>query len=149
MFSKTCEYAIRAMVYIVTKTGEGLKVGIKDVAKNIGAPEAFVGKILQTLSRRGIVSSIKGPNGGFFIDEQKDLPLISIVRAIDGDDILVNCGLGIKTCSDKHPCPIHFEYADIRNRIAAMLKRNTIQDLASGIVSGHTFLQKAKDRRYK
>lgn len=147
MFSKTCEYAIRAMVYIVTKTGEGLKVGIKDIARNIGAPEAFVGKILQTLSRRGIVSSIKGPNGGFFIDNDQDLPLISIVRAIDGDGILTSCGLGIQTCSDKHPCPIHFEYADIRSRIAVMLKRNTIQDLASGIVSGHTFLRKTKNNR--
>lgn len=147
MFSKTCEYAIRAMVYIVTKTGEGLKVGIKDIARNIGAPEAFVGKILQTLSRRGIVSSIKGPNGGFFVDNDQDLPLITIVRAIDGDGLLTSCGLGIHTCSEKQPCPLHFEYADIRNRIAVMLKRNTIQDLASGIVLGQTFLRKAKKSR--
>lgn len=149
MFSKSCEYAIRAMVYIVTKTGEGLKAGIKEIARNIGAPEPFVGKILQTLSRSGMVSSIKGPNGGFFIDDKKDLPLISIVRAIDGDDLLTSCGLGIETCSAKHPCPIHHEYEAIRNKVAAMLRSNTIQDLASGIVSGHTFLIKDNHLNYK
>lgn len=149
MFSKTCEYAIRAMVYIVAKTGEGLKVGIKEIAKNIGAPEAFVAKILQTLSRCGLVSSIKGPNGGFFIEDKAHLPLISIVRAIDGDDMLTNCGLGIKECSAKRPCPIHHEYVAIRIKVAAMLKSNTIHDLATGIISGHTFLTKDKQLNFK
>ena len=144
MFSKSCEYAIRAMVYIVTKTGAGLRVGIKEIAKNIGAPEAFVAKILQTLSRSGLVNSIKGPNGGFYIDNKTKLPLMSIVRAIDGEDILTSCGLGIKTCSARRPCPIHNEYAPIRIKVASMLKSNTVQDLASGIVSGHTFLTKNK-----
>lgn len=142
MFSKSCEYAIRAMVYIVTQTGEGLRVGIKEIAKNIGAPEAFVAKILQTLSRSGLVNSIKGPNGGFFIEEKRQLPLISIVRAIDGEGLLTNCGLGIKTCSARRPCPIHDEYVAIRSKVASMLKSNTVQDLASGIISGHTFLTK-------
>ena len=120
MFSMTCEYAIRAMVYIVAKTGEGLKVGIKEIAKNIGAPEAFVAKILQTLSRCGLVSSIKGPNGGFFIEDKAHLPLISIVRAIDGDDLLTNCGLGIKEFSGQRPCPFHHEYVAFRSMVAAM-----------------------------
>lgn len=144
MFSKSCEYAIRAMVYIVSKTGEGLRVGIKEIAKNIDAPEAFVAKILQALSRSGLVSSIKGPNGGFFIEEKRQLPLISIVRAIDGEDLLTKCGLGIKSCSTRRPCPLHDEYVTIRNRVTSMLKSNTIQDLASGIVLGHTFLTKTE-----
>lgn len=143
MFSKACEYAIRAMMYIVTKAGDGCKVGIKDIAHNTETPEPFVAKVLQTLSKRGIVASIKGPNGGFYLEpKSKAIPLIDIVRAIDGDDLFVSCGLGIKHCSAKRPCPIHYEYKAIRDNIINMLKTNTIQDLATSLVSGYTFLVK-------
>ncbi len=143
MFSKACEYAIRAMMYIVTKTSGGIKVGIKDIARNTDTPEPFVAKVLQTLSRSGIVASIKGPNGGFYLEpKSKMIPLIDIVKAIDGDDLFVSCGLGIKHCSAKRPCPIHYEYKAIRDQIITMLKTNTIQDLAMGLVSGDTFLVK-------
>jgi DNA-binding IscR family transcriptional regulator len=70
------------------------------------------------------------------------IPLIDIVKAIDGDDLFVSCGLGIKHCSAKRPCPIHYEYKAIRDEIITMLKTNTIQDLAMGLVSGDTFLVK-------
>jgi Rrf2 family protein len=143
MFSRACEYAIRAMMYIVTKTGDGCKVSIKDIAQNTETPEPFVAKVLQTLARQGIVASIKGPNGGFFLEpKSKAIPLIDIVRAIDGDDLFVRCGLGIKHCSAKRPCPIHYEYKAIRDNIVSMLKTNTIQDLATSLVSGDTFLLK-------
>lgn len=143
MFSKGCEYAIRAMIYIVTKTSDGTKVGIKDIAKQTDTPEPFVAKVLQTLSRKQIVASIKGPNGGFYIEpKSKHIPLIDIVKAIDGDDLFLSCGLGIKNCSEKRPCPIHYEYKEIRDQIKEMLKTNTIQELAAGLVSGDTFLVK-------
>ena len=143
MFSKPCEYAIRAMIYIVTKTSDGSRVGIKDIANKTDTPEPFVAKVLQILSRKQIVASIKGPNGGFFIEpKSKHIPLIDIVKAIDGDALFLSCGLGIKNCSEKKPCPIHYEFKAIRDQITEMLKTNTIQDLAEGLVSGHTFLVK-------
>ena len=143
MFSKACEYAIRAMIYIVTKTRDGSRVGIKDIANQTDTPEPFVGKVLQILSRKQIVASVKGPNGGFFIQpKSKHILLIDIVKAIDGDDLFLSCGLGIKNCSEKRPCPIHYEFKAIRDQITEMLKTNTIQDLAEGLVSGHTFLVK-------
>jgi Rrf2 family iron-sulfur cluster assembly transcriptional regulator len=143
MFSKACEYAIRAMIYIVTKTRDGSRVGIKDIANQTDTPEPFVGKVLQILSRKQIVASVKGPNGGFFIQpKSKHILLIDIVKAIDGDDLFLSCGLGIKNCSEKRPCPIHYEFKAIRDQIKEMLKTNTIQELAEGLVSGHTFLVK-------
>ncbi|HYG04737.1 MAG TPA: Rrf2 family transcriptional regulator [Chryseosolibacter sp.] len=143
MFSKACEYAIRALIYVIKKTEDGSRAAIRDIAFNTGTPEPYVAKVLQTLSRRGFVASIKGPNGGFFFDpKSKDLPLIDIVKAIDGDTFFTGCGLGIKYCTERRPCPIHFEYKEIRERITKMLKENTVQDLASGLVAGKTFLMK-------
>ena len=143
MFSKACEYPIRAMMYIVTHTTNGSRVGIRDIARYTDTPEPFVAKVLQILSRKGIVSSAKGPNGGFYIEtKSKQIPLIEIVKAIDGEDLFLRCGLGIKNCSEKKPCPIHYEYKAIRDDLKEMLKTNTIQDLASGLVKGETFLLK-------
>ena len=69
MFSKSTEYAIRAVFYIAKSTQLGRKVGIKEIASNIQSPEPFLGKILQELSKGGIVKSVKGPNGGFYLTE--------------------------------------------------------------------------------
>ena len=65
MFSKTCEYAIRAVLFIAQKSEDGKRVNIKSIAKNINSPESFIAKILQQLTKRGIVQSVKGPNGVF------------------------------------------------------------------------------------
>lgn len=143
MFSKACTYSIRAMIFIVTRTADGSRVGIKDIARQTDSPEPFVAKVLQTLSKRGIVSSAKGPNGGFYVNpDAKRIPLIDIVTAVDGDALFLSCGLGIKNCSESKPCPIHYEYKAIRDEIRNMLATNTVQDLASGLISGETFLVK-------
>ena len=110
MFSKACEYAVRAVLYIAVKSKDGSKLSIKEIAKEIDSPEPFTAKILQTLSRERIISSIKGPNGGFYLEpKSKPIPLNIIVYAIDGKNMLQACSLGLKECSDNFPCPIHHD----------------------------------------
>jgi AraC-like DNA-binding protein len=70
MFSKTCEYALRALIYIAQQSKNDSRVGIKDISKSINSPEHFIAKILQDLSRKGFVQSVKGPNGGFYMDQK-------------------------------------------------------------------------------
>ena len=67
---------------------------------------------------------------------------MSIVKAIDGDGLLLSCGLGIKNCSERKPCPIHYQYAAIRGTMIEMLRTNSIQELAMGLDKGETFLIK-------
>lgn len=142
MFSKACEYAIRAALYISIKSVDGSKLGIKEIAKEIDSPEPFTAKILQTLSREKIISSIKGPNGGFFLDPKaKSIPLNSIVKAMDGEDVLHTCSLGLKVCSDAFPCPIHNEIKRYKERLGKIMKEKTLQDLTKELASGKTFLK--------
>ncbi|PZX65977.1 RrF2 family transcriptional regulator [Hydrotalea sandarakina] len=127
MFSKTCEYAIRAILFIAQKSKQGVKVSIKDVAKGIDSPEFFLGKILQELSRKGIVKSLKGPTGGFYLDDESmQYSLADVVIAIDGDKIFNGCGLGLKQCSEKQPCPIHKEFKKIRSDIFKLLENSKL-----------------------
>lgn len=137
MLSHTCKTAIKAVIYIATQSKTKQKSGFKEIALHINASEHTVGKILQTLVRQGIINSLKGPSGGFFLDEcQEQRPIIEIVTAIDGNEIFKGCGLGLSKCSATHPCPIHNEYKVARDLVEQLFQRNKIGDLCTPIAEG-------------
>lgn len=143
MFSKTCEYAIRAAIFIAQHTKNGGRVGIKDIAKGIDSPEHFIAKILQELSRQKIIQSAKGPNGGFFLDQTGTAPsLVDIVTAIDGDSLFTGCALGLKQCSATRPCPIHHEFKKIRTEIQNVLQQAKLDALTDELEKSLTFLRR-------
>ncbi|HXI00768.1 MAG TPA: Rrf2 family transcriptional regulator [Sphingobacteriaceae bacterium] len=143
VFSKTCEYAMRAVFFIAHRTASGGKVGLKEIADGISSPEYFLAKILQDLSKRGIVQSTKGPNGGFYIDsENLKRPLSQVVEAVDGNGIFIGCGLGLKYCSESNPCPLHNQFKEIRNQIYQMLSTTTIGEFNEDLNLGITALKK-------
>jgi Rrf2 family protein len=143
MFSKSCEYGIRAIIYVANESISENRVNIKEISKATQTPEAFTAKILQLLAKHHLIDSLKGPNGGFYMDAQKreTVFLSHIVKAIDGDKLYTGCGLGLKQCSESHPCPVHNEFKLIRNQIEVMLKSTNIQKLTEGLHSGLSFLK--------
>jgi Rrf2 family transcriptional regulator, iron-sulfur cluster assembly transcription factor len=143
MFSKACEYAIKATLHVAHQSRSGKRVGLKDIAKEIDSPEAFTAKIMQQLSRNGIVDSAKGPNGGFDIPKErlKTIKLIQIVSAIDGDQLFHGCGLGLKQCNEHKPCPVHNKFKAIRTNLKKMLENTSIDELSRGLSNGITFLK--------
>ena len=143
MFSKTCEYGIRATIFIATQSYLNNRAGIKDIAKKIDSPEAFTAKILQTLVKANIIQSTKGVGGGFEIPKKKlvEIKLSQIVSAIDGDKVFTGCGLGLSHCSESHPCPVHEKFKSIRNELAFMLENTNLEELVLGLKSGETFLR--------
>ncbi len=142
LFSKTCEYGIRAAIYIASQSGTGEKTGIREICENIEAPQHFTAKILQTLTKNHLVSSQKGVNGGFYMTkEQLQNPLIHLVKALEGSGNLTGCGLGLKICSEKEPCPLHHKYAAIRNNIINMLTGITIKEMSQSLKKGTTVLK--------
>jgi Rrf2 family transcriptional regulator, iron-sulfur cluster assembly transcription factor len=144
MFSKACEYAIRASIYIAEQSILGKKVSLKDVAKAIESPEAYTSKILQKLSRNKIIKSEKGPTGGFSMkkDEIENTRLSTVVFVIDGDSIYKGCGLGLKKCNEKKPCPVHDQFKAIREELRKMLETTTIKSLALDYEKRLTFLKR-------
>ncbi|QHS56601.1 Rrf2 family transcriptional regulator [Mucilaginibacter sp. 14171R-50] len=143
IFSKTCEYAMRAVFFIAHKTADGGRVGIKEIATGIDSPEHFLAKVLQDLSRRGVIQSAKGPNGGFYTDATiLNRPISDVVEAVDGNGIFVGCALGLKQCSEINPCPLHHEFKAIRNQLHHMLNSTTIGEFNTDLISGLTALKK-------
>ena len=141
MLSKTTEYALRAVVYIALNDAQGVKVGIKEIAKELELPAHFMGKILQDLVRKGVISSVKGPGGGFFLHRAaSDINLLEVVQVIDGLEAFRRCGMGMKQCSDTHPCPLHNDIKAYRDQMLKVFSTKTIQDLVDGISSGKYFI---------
>lgn len=133
MFSKACEYGIRALTVVAEAGKENRKIGIKEICKSANTPESFTAKILQNLVKRGILSSQKGPTGGFYISKNLDkISLYDIVEAIDGRGIFTKCGLGLEECNAKNPCPLHDKFEAVRDELNAMCRNNSLKDLVQG-----------------
>ena len=143
MFSKACEYGIRASIYIAQQSLLDRKVNLKEISEAIESPTAYTSKILQKLSRNSIINTDKGPTGGFSMDRVKleKVKLSSIVFAIDGENIYRSCGLGLKKCNEKKPCPVHYQFKLIREELKKMSDSTTIKTLALDFEKGLTFLK--------
>ncbi|MBB6002721.1 Rrf2 family transcriptional regulator [Arcicella rosea] len=144
MFSKACEYGIKASIFIAEQSLKSNKVGQVAIAKAISSPEAFTAKTLQILTKHGIISSERGPHGGFFFSElQLNSTLLShIVEVIDGTNLYKGCGLGLDCCNENAPCPVHHQFKQIRDDLRNMLETTLIVDLAIGLKSGLAFLKR-------
>ena len=144
MFSKACEYGIRAATYIALQSLGGRRVSLRDIARNIDSPEAFTAKILQQLSKNNIVESVKGAAGGFEIERvnMEKIRLSHIVAAIDGNAVYVGCGLGLKECNADKPCPVHDRFVAIRNELQEMLENTSLYAMTAGLETGQTYLRR-------
>ena len=144
MFSKSCEYGIRATLYIAMNSLEGKRVSLRDISGKISSPEAFTSKILQQLVHHKIIHSVKGATGGFEIEKQKlnDITLSQIIRALDGEGLFTTCVMGLSVCSDDHPCPVHSRFSEIRGDLKQMLEKTSVYDLSMGVETGLTFLKR-------
>ncbi|HEY1009954.1 MAG TPA: Rrf2 family transcriptional regulator [Daejeonella sp.] len=142
MISKACRYGIRAVVYLASRYGETSKSSFAEISREVDAPEAYTAKILQILTKSGIISSIKGPNGGFYMERlQIDQAVINIVDTIDGLDVFYECGLGLKQCSASRPCPMHDQYKMARETLLDSFSRTTIEQLARRVKEGSSFVR--------
>lgn len=142
MFSKACEYGIKAMVYIADQSLQEKRVKIGDIARYTDSPEPFTSKILSLLTKHNLLQSVKGPHGGFSIgvEKMKVLQISEIVSAIDGKSIYKSCALGFKECDNKNPCPLHDKFLNVRNGLKTILESTTIYDLAIELKHGKTSL---------
>lgn len=144
MLSKSCEYALKAMIYVAknSKNSKNGRVGTKEIANGIEAPENFIAKIMQELSKRKLIHSAKGPNGGFFLTEDDMRRSLSdVIRAIDGDGLFINCVLGLKICSEKNPCPVHHQYKEVKQKLIGIFENNTIGQFNEKLETGIYFLK--------
>lgn len=134
VFSKSCQYGIRAVLFLAVHSGSDHKVGVSELAEALEVPRHFLAKILQQLSRHHIISSVKGPSGGFYLSEDNlDATLDQVVESIDGPEMFHSCILGLPECSSENPCPLHFQAYGYREGLSYQLRNQPIRELAAKI----------------
>jgi Rrf2 family protein len=136
MLSNSCRYGIRAVIYLAKQPLDNGKTGIKKISSDLGLPTPFLAKILQQLAKQKVLSSSKGPHGGFsLMKDPRKISLLDIVNTIDGNDIFINCVMHNAPCDneekDRKYCPLHEDYEKIRLDLMKLFEKMTIYDLAT------------------
>jgi len=132
IYSKACEYAIRAMTYLARHPNRMCLA--KEISSNEEIPHYFLSKILQSLAREGLLKSTKGPGGGFQLAKPaKSITLYHIKKAVDGVNDLEECAVGLARCNDQVPCPLHDTFQPLRQQIKQYLRETTLADMARAV----------------
>lgn len=131
MLSITSTYAIRSVLYLAQHVPWARKAGIKEISENLDIPKAFLGKVLQILARKNMISSQKGPAGGFYLTpEQMQKTIWEVVNVFDHQEIISGCVLGHPHCDSRNPCPMHQVIFKPKQQILTVFQSYTIEALS-------------------
>lgn len=134
MLSNACKYSIRAVIYLSLKSDLTTKFGVKMIAEKLEAPQPFLAQLLRKLAAERLVSSTKGPGGGFFMNESnRDKTVWDIITSIDGTYKFDDCYLGLSRCDDLNPCPVHHLVAPFKEALLEDFQQKTIGSLAKEV----------------
>lgn len=129
MLSKTGLHAVRALVALA-RLPHGAFAGAANLAADIGAPQNYLGKLLRNLAEQGLLESQKGLGGGFRLArDPSEITLLEVVEPIEHISRWSGCILGLTSCSDSEPCPLHERWKTVRTAYVQMLQRTSLADL--------------------
>jgi Rrf2 family protein len=130
MLSQTAVYALRASLTLADMHDSG-PVTVDDISSRLGVPRNYLSKILHTLARGGVLTSTRGPGGGFRLARPAaDLTLSEIVRHFDEVPEDAGCLLGREKCSDADPCPAHERWKDVAVAVHKFFNETTLADVS-------------------
>ncbi|MBN2431105.1 MAG: Rrf2 family transcriptional regulator [Acidobacteria bacterium] len=133
ILSKGSVHGIRAMIYLAGFPADQW-LSTRDIARQLGIPLFYLGKIAQRLVRTGLLTASRGVQGGVRLGRPPTaITLMHLIMAIDGDDIFGQCVLGLAGCGHFRPCPVHDQWMEIREQLVEMFRRTTLADLVAKI----------------
>jgi len=128
LLSVTADYALRAMLVLAKDTTRPLRA--YEVADRIGAPRNYTAKTLNSLARAGLLTSLRGPTGGFLLAISPDSITVAEIAAVfDGRRAIDRCLLHDRPCDPTQPCSAHDRWAEVPRAARKALATTTIADL--------------------
>ena len=129
--TRATSYALRALV-LLTQCGEDQKSDLGDLARRLGAPSAFLGKVLQGLAKAGIVQGHRGAHGGYRLAMSPEkIDVRSVVEAMEGSVRLAQCLEPKAKCSREKNCGANRFLQHLQNQINSTLESETVASLAA------------------
>ncbi|MEZ4215167.1 MAG: Rrf2 family transcriptional regulator [Myxococcota bacterium] len=130
MFSLTTRYALRAAVLLAELGPEDRPATVGEMAEALGIPRNYLSKTLHSLAKRGVLTSGRGPSGGFRLAlPPEELALSRIVDAVEPGLCDQACLLGRPVCSDADPCSAHVHWRRLTGELDRFLDETTVADL--------------------
>jgi Rrf2 family protein len=136
LISRTSQYAIQSLIYIATqkKTEPILS---RDIAERIQVPAPYLAKIMQDLSKAGLLTSFRGRLGGFCLSEEpKNIDLMRILYVTEGPEFSKKCVLGLKICSKETACVMHHKWQPITDELSCLFKQQNLATLSEAVIVG-------------
>ncbi len=136
IFSPTAKHALRALIYLAKMEGDGPVLG-RIIAEAEDIPPQFLSKILHDLRVKGLVSTTKGPGGGYELARSsEEIRLLDVAEAIDGPIQFNNlCILGLEECSDEAPCSLHFAWKEFCDEFDSSINTLTLAEAAGTLLT--------------
>ena len=128
MLSQTAEYALRAAVWLAEHSEGPVRVG--DLAHALKVPQNYLSKTMHQLARAGVLTSLRGKNGGFQLARSPGaIRLLEIVAPFEPVGERRTCVLGRAVCSDAAPCRAHDRWKEVARATTAFFSGTTLADL--------------------
>lgn len=129
-FSKSFGYALRSVLYVAAEQNGTGKVPLDKIAEDLNVPRHFLGKVMKRIVKEGILTSQKGPNGGFCTNENTlHTQLIQLIYITEDRDYFKTCVLRLRKCNALRPCPLHLRAEKLRNQWEQLFSTTSIDDL--------------------
>lgn len=129
MISRTAEYALRALVHMASVYNEQPLETVEQIAAVTKVPVGYLAKVLQSLTRAGLLISQRGIGGGFRLAKAPgETSVYEVIQAVDPIPRILVCPLGLEWHST-HLCPLHKSMDDAMSVMEAQFRATTIENL--------------------
>jgi Rrf2 family protein len=126
--SQTSEHALRAVLYLAQKSLDR-RVPADEIARALDAPANYLSKTLNVLVKQGLLGSVRGPHGGYWLRvPAESITVARLIRIFDTPRTNGVCLMGGRQCRDETPCAAHLRWKAVANDIRA-LERTSIAHL--------------------
>jgi Rrf2 family transcriptional regulator, iron-sulfur cluster assembly transcription factor len=130
VFSKSFGYALRGVLYVAFVNKTRKRVLLDEIARDLGIPRHFLGKIMKRMAKENIISSVKGRGGGFCVNGKTLHTKLTRIMAVTGETSqFENCVLQAHKCNATNPCPLHKEANLLKKNWHDFMETTTIADL--------------------
>ncbi len=131
LYRRPAQLAVQASL-LLTLEPEGSLYRVGDLADTLGVGAPYLAKVLQSLTRAGVLRAVRGPGGGVqFARSPREIHLWDILSAVESVNEFERCFLGLKPCSDLNSCPLHEDWAPIRAKIRRLLQTKNLWEFAA------------------
>ena len=133
MISQKTRYALRALLFLAEEDG-GVPVQLARIASSQNVPPKYLELIMLDLKKGGLVTSQRGPKGGYFLTRgAADISFGQIVRVMEGPIALISCAsvnfyAPCGDCHDEATCAIRRAFTELRDRSTEILDRISLAE---------------------